>query len=574
MPIAPTWRRLIAGLLAGAAAVHRARHRAAAGRRAARRRSPSPLFCVHAFYQLLLGAVVVVCAALWRHGARPATAAARSAACSPACCSSALLGPPLHARDHRGSARRPLDDPQGAIAFLPAFQVGLYLALWVAAFVATRLDALPRRARAARRATQIAGLLGAARPGQPCRHRRRTCATSAAGRIAGPVLIVADGGQRCAAAPLKSLAVSALATLVTLVIAAPVLRAPSERLFGMEIVGPPSRSVHGDGSSSSGRSTSASTRSRSPTSPGALLARLAGAGRRVQLAGASQLSALGRRRVPARAPSGALAAGRDAVAALAYAFSPFHLAHAAYHPHIAQTQWLPLYLLALWRCLDEASPAAVALLAAATVGGDALELLRRADRRGHHAGRGRRRTGSSTRAVDPRPRRRLARHASARSRSSPAPGSAYRLVHAPAPWSRTARRSRSRATICSATARSGGATWCRRSRIRWLGGVARTIWTAAGVARRAARTAGQPRLGHRRARRSSRSLDGWPRRAAAPAARDARPGPRRVAVGRAVCSLSPERTIGGVHVRPPVGAALRDRRRCSGRTRGSAWSCS
>ena len=55
------------------------------------------------------------------------------------------------------------------------------------------------------------------------------------------------------------------------------------------------------------------------------------------------------------------------VAALAYAFSPFHIAQAAYHPHIAQTQWVPLYLLALWRCLDHASPGAVALLGAATI---------------------------------------------------------------------------------------------------------------------------------------------------------------------------------------------------------------
>ncbi|MDP2053792.1 MAG: hypothetical protein Q8L75_09160, partial [Acidobacteriota bacterium] len=31
-----------------------------------------------------------------------------------------------------------LDDPQGAIEFLPAFQVGLYLALWVAAFTMVR----------------------------------------------------------------------------------------------------------------------------------------------------------------------------------------------------------------------------------------------------------------------------------------------------------------------------------------------------------------------------------------------------------------------------------------------------
>ena len=56
------------------------------------------------------------------------------------------------------------------------------------------------------------------------------------------------------------------------------------------------------------------------------------------------------------------------VAAMAYAFSPFHIAHAAYHPHIAQTQWIPLYLLALWRCLDNASPVAVGFLGMATVG--------------------------------------------------------------------------------------------------------------------------------------------------------------------------------------------------------------
>ena len=63
----------------------------------------------------------------------------------------------------------------------------------------------------------------------------------------------------------------------------------------------------------------------------------------------------------------ALSPAGATVAAMAYAFSPFHLAHAAYHPHIAQTQWLPLYLLALWCCLDDASPAAVGFLAAATI---------------------------------------------------------------------------------------------------------------------------------------------------------------------------------------------------------------
>ncbi len=63
----------------------------------------------------------------------------------------------------------------------------------------------------------------------------------------------------------------------------------------------------------------------------------------------------------------ALSPAAATVAAMAYAFSPFHLAHSAYHPHIAQTQWLPLYLLALWRCLDDASPAAVGVLAVSSI---------------------------------------------------------------------------------------------------------------------------------------------------------------------------------------------------------------
>ena len=63
----------------------------------------------------------------------------------------------------------------------------------------------------------------------------------------------------------------------------------------------------------------------------------------------------------------ALSPAGATVAAMAYAFSPFHLAHAAYHPHVAQTQWLPLYVLALWRCLDAASPAAVGFLVAASL---------------------------------------------------------------------------------------------------------------------------------------------------------------------------------------------------------------
>lgn len=57
------------------------------------------------------------------------------------------------------------------------------------------------------------------------------------------------------------------------------------------------------------------------------------------------------------------------VAALAFAFLPFHLTQAAGHPHVAQTQWIPLYFLALWRCADRPGigPAAWLLAAAAAV---------------------------------------------------------------------------------------------------------------------------------------------------------------------------------------------------------------
>ena len=54
------------------------------------------------------------------------------------------------------------------------------------------------------------------------------------------------------------------------------------------------------------------------------------------------------------------------VAAFAFAFAPLHVAHAAYHPHTAQAQWIPLYFLALLAALDRLSAGRLALLAAAT----------------------------------------------------------------------------------------------------------------------------------------------------------------------------------------------------------------
>ena len=155
-----------------------------------------------------------------------------------------------------------------------------------------------------------------------------------------------------------------MAAVVTLAMAAPVLRAPSERVFGMDIAGrhhdpftvmqqfahPPAAGIY---------SQPVTDRA------GEILARAFGpvAAYNWIVLLSFPLSAvaaylLGRHL--ALSPLAAL------LAAIAFAFSPFHLAQAAYHPHVAQTQWIPLYLLALWRCLDEPSPAAVAFLAAAT----------------------------------------------------------------------------------------------------------------------------------------------------------------------------------------------------------------
>lgn len=159
-------------------------------------------------------------------------------------------------------------------------------------------------------------------------------------------------------------AVAAVALAITLVMAAPVLRAPSERIFGIEMMG-----RHHDPftvMAQFGRPLAFGAQMQPLTDiPGAALARRLG-----PVAAYNWVILL---TFPLSAAAAFLLArhfslspGSAAIAALAFAFSPFHLAHAAYHPHIAQTQWLPLYLLALWRSLDDPTPAAVALLVLAT----------------------------------------------------------------------------------------------------------------------------------------------------------------------------------------------------------------
>ena len=158
--------------------------------------------------------------------------------------------------------------------------------------------------------------------------------------------------------------VAAVVLVITAIIAAPVLLAPSERIFGREILGrnhdPFTVMLHYL------RPISLGLYSQPVTDiPGALLARV--------MSPVAAYNALVLLSFPLSAAAAyllgrhlALSRAGAALAAIAYAFSPFHLAHAAYHVHIAQTQWFPFYLLALFRCLDGPSPKAVGLLAIAT----------------------------------------------------------------------------------------------------------------------------------------------------------------------------------------------------------------
>ncbi|MEX2273854.1 MAG: hypothetical protein WD690_20485 [Vicinamibacterales bacterium] len=156
--------------------------------------------------------------------------------------------------------------------------------------------------------------------------------------------------------------VAAVAMALTAVIAAPVIVAPSDRIFGMPIAG-----YHHDPFTfmqQIDRPLEASVYLQPLTDiPAALAARGAG-----PVAAYNWLVLI---TFPLSAAAAYLLARHFAIApvwaamaALAFAFSPFHLSHAAYHPHIAQTQWMPLYLLALLRCLDNPTRRAAALVAA------------------------------------------------------------------------------------------------------------------------------------------------------------------------------------------------------------------
>jgi len=97
----------------------------------------SPLEAIHAFYQWLAALVVVVIAARWRHGSMRLAWPGASLGSLLGCSLVLLLGSSYTDFLLGGPIGQTLGkDPQGALALLPAFQVGLYLALAVAAFEA------------------------------------------------------------------------------------------------------------------------------------------------------------------------------------------------------------------------------------------------------------------------------------------------------------------------------------------------------------------------------------------------------------------------------------------------------
>ena len=205
----------------------------------------SPMFLIDAFYQLLLATVLVVIAAMWRHGTT-ATAWHR-ALCAGALGAALimLLGPTYNrALDAAFSLTAPSYDPQGAIGFLPPFQVGLYAALFAAVFairdwkrfiagfavlVASQIAALvllqvvARHAGLAPRVSDVRGWALAV-PAASCR-----ALTSMNARVA------------------EASGIAALAILATVVVSASVLRAPSGATLWSGNCRTPPRPVHGHG---------------------------------------------------------------------------------------------------------------------------------------------------------------------------------------------------------------------------------------------------------------------------------------------------------------------------------------
>lgn len=91
----------------------------------------SPLFLIHAFYQIVAAMLVVGVVAVWRRGA-PAWRVSVTA-CVAGVLSAWLLAPVYAVVLSALGVTLPFNDAQGAMAALPAFQAGLFVALVIAA---------------------------------------------------------------------------------------------------------------------------------------------------------------------------------------------------------------------------------------------------------------------------------------------------------------------------------------------------------------------------------------------------------------------------------------------------------
>jgi hypothetical protein len=152
----------------------------------------SSLFLVHAFYQLLLGAVVVVLFGLGRHGKRGAPRHVAAGLLAGA--AFILVLGSWYTLAIGLAAPIPAEDPQGAVAFVPPFQVGLYLALWISAFAGVAWS----RALAGLGALALMQLLGmfalqaVANHWTAAEHVRDIRAWA----VAGPILVLLAIGRR------------------------------------------------------------------------------------------------------------------------------------------------------------------------------------------------------------------------------------------------------------------------------------------------------------------------------------------------------------------------------------------
>ncbi len=145
----------------------------------------------------------------------------------------------------------------------------------------------------------------------------------------------------------------AVALGATLLMAAPVVRAPSERLFGSGALGREDPNRDALIVIEQFRAGRVAPPYLQPLTdlPGRALARVMSpvVAYNVLILATFPLAAASAyllARYVLNSHLGALVAG------LAYAFLPFHVAQANGHLHVAQTHWIPLYFLALWRCLD------------------------------------------------------------------------------------------------------------------------------------------------------------------------------------------------------------------------------